>query len=97
MRPETVLSDRALCLPTFSHFLIVNKTSLALRERASEREGHAFAGLLFSDSERRERERARARARERERERERGLVVTVPLRFVCKAIRLYNNVARKEC
>ena len=24
-RPEAVLPDRALCLPTFSHFLIVNK------------------------------------------------------------------------
>ena len=28
MRPEAVLLDRALCLPTFSHFLIANKTSL---------------------------------------------------------------------
>ena len=28
-RPETVLTDRALCLPIFSHFLIVNKTSLS--------------------------------------------------------------------
>jgi hypothetical protein len=27
-RPEAVLPDRALCLATFSHFLIVNKTSL---------------------------------------------------------------------
>jgi hypothetical protein len=26
-RPEAVLPDRALCLPTFSHFLIVNKLS----------------------------------------------------------------------
>jgi hypothetical protein len=25
-----VLPDRALCLPTFSHFLIVNKISLSL-------------------------------------------------------------------
>ena len=25
VRPEVVLPDRALCLPTFSHFLIVNK------------------------------------------------------------------------
>jgi hypothetical protein len=25
VRPEAVLPDRALCLPTFSHFLIVNK------------------------------------------------------------------------
>ena len=30
VRPETVLTDRAWCLPTFSHFLIVNKTSLSL-------------------------------------------------------------------
>jgi hypothetical protein len=30
VRPEAVLPDRALCLPTFSHFLIVNKTSLSL-------------------------------------------------------------------
>jgi len=28
VRPEAVLPDRASCLPTFSHFLIVNKTSL---------------------------------------------------------------------
>ena len=30
VRPEAVLPDRALCLPTFSHLLIVNKTSLSL-------------------------------------------------------------------
>ena len=30
VRTETVLPDRALCLPTFSHFLIVNTTSLSL-------------------------------------------------------------------
>ena len=30
VRREAVLPDRALCLPTFSHFLIVNKTSLSL-------------------------------------------------------------------
>ena len=30
VRPEAVLPDRALYLPTFSHFLIVNKTSLSL-------------------------------------------------------------------
>ena len=30
VRPEAVLPDRALCLPTLSHFLIVNKTGLAL-------------------------------------------------------------------
>jgi hypothetical protein len=30
VRAEAVLPDRALCLPTFSHFLIVNKTSLSL-------------------------------------------------------------------
>jgi hypothetical protein len=28
--PGAVSPDRALCLPTFSHFLIVNKTSLSL-------------------------------------------------------------------
>ena len=28
--PWAVSPDRALCLPTFSHFLIVNKTSLSL-------------------------------------------------------------------
>ena len=28
-RPEAVLPDRALYLPTFCHFLIANKTSLA--------------------------------------------------------------------
>jgi hypothetical protein len=30
VRPEAVLPDRALCLPTFSHLLIVNKTALSL-------------------------------------------------------------------
>jgi hypothetical protein len=30
VRPEAVLLDRALCLPTFSHLLIVHKTSLSL-------------------------------------------------------------------
>ena len=30
VRPEAVLPDMALCLPTFCHFLIVNKTSLSL-------------------------------------------------------------------
>ena len=29
-RSETVSLDRALCLPTFSHFLIVNKTSVSV-------------------------------------------------------------------
>jgi hypothetical protein len=30
VRPGAVSPDRALCLPTFSHFVIVNKTSLSL-------------------------------------------------------------------
>jgi hypothetical protein len=30
MRPGAVSPDRALCLPTFSHFVIVNKTPLSL-------------------------------------------------------------------
>jgi hypothetical protein len=30
VRPGAVLPDRPLCLPTFSHFLIVNQTSLSL-------------------------------------------------------------------
>jgi hypothetical protein len=30
VRPGAVSPDRTLCLPTFSHFLIVNKTSLSL-------------------------------------------------------------------
>jgi hypothetical protein len=30
VRPGALLPDRALCLPTFSHFVIVNKTSLSL-------------------------------------------------------------------
>jgi hypothetical protein len=30
VRPGAMSPDRALCLPTFSHFLIVNKTSLPL-------------------------------------------------------------------
>jgi hypothetical protein len=29
-RPEAVLPGRALCLPTFSHFLIVNEISFSL-------------------------------------------------------------------
>ena len=29
-RPEAVSPDRALCLPTFSHLLIVNKTFISL-------------------------------------------------------------------
>jgi hypothetical protein len=35
VRPEAVLPDRALCLPTFSHFLIVNKTNLSLLQSLS--------------------------------------------------------------
>ena len=35
VRPEAVLPDRALCLPTFSHFLIVNKISLSLSHSLS--------------------------------------------------------------
>jgi hypothetical protein len=30
VRAGAVSTDRALCLPTFSHFVIVNKTSLSL-------------------------------------------------------------------
>ena len=30
VRPEAVLPDRALCLPTFSHFVIVSKTPFSL-------------------------------------------------------------------
>ena len=30
VRPEAVLPETALCLPTFSHFLIDNKISLSL-------------------------------------------------------------------
>jgi hypothetical protein len=36
VRPEAVLPDRALCLPTLSHFLIVNKTSLSLVQRCKQ-------------------------------------------------------------
>jgi hypothetical protein len=32
VRPAAVSPDRALCLPTFSHFVIVNKVSLCLSE-----------------------------------------------------------------
>jgi len=35
VRPEAVLPDRALFLPTFSHFLIVDKTSLFLSRSLS--------------------------------------------------------------
>jgi hypothetical protein len=31
--PEALLPDRELYLPSFSHFLIVNKSSLAQRQR----------------------------------------------------------------
>jgi hypothetical protein len=31
VRPEALLPDRALCLPIFSHFLIVNTTSLSIK------------------------------------------------------------------
>ena len=37
VRAEAVLPDRTLCLPTFSHFLIVNKT-LSLSGAAAVRE-----------------------------------------------------------
>ena len=30
VRPRAVSPDRAMCLPTFSHFLFVNKTALSL-------------------------------------------------------------------
>ena len=40
MHPEAVLPERVLCLPTFSHFLIVNKTSLFL----------SLSGLSLSSS-----------------------------------------------
>ena len=30
VRPGAVSPNRALCLPTFNHFVIVNKTSLSL-------------------------------------------------------------------
>ena len=36
VRGEAVLPDRVLYLPTFSHFLIVNKTSLSLLRSLSE-------------------------------------------------------------
>ncbi len=38
VRPGAVSPDRALCLPTSSHFLIVNKTSLT----------HTLSSLSFS-------------------------------------------------
>jgi hypothetical protein len=34
--PEAVLPDRALCLQTFRHFLIVKKTSLSLPHSLTE-------------------------------------------------------------
>jgi hypothetical protein len=34
--PEAVLPDRALCLPTLSQFLIVNKTFLSLSLRSDQ-------------------------------------------------------------
>ena len=40
-RAEAVLPDRALCLPTFSHFLIVNKNSLSLARSLAHMEQSA--------------------------------------------------------
>jgi hypothetical protein len=36
VRPGAVSPERALCLPTLSHFLIVNKTSLSLVQRCKQ-------------------------------------------------------------
>jgi hypothetical protein len=46
---EAVLPDRALCLPTFSHFLIVNKTfSLSLSLSLSRARALALALFHFA-------------------------------------------------
>ena len=45
VHPGAVLPDRALCLPTFTHFLIVNKTSLSLSRSLSVSLKH-FRGFL---------------------------------------------------
>jgi hypothetical protein len=47
LRPEAVLPDRALYLPTFSHFLVVNKTSLSLR-RGERWAGWGSIPVFFS-------------------------------------------------
>ena len=45
VRPEAVLPDRALCLPSFSHFFIVNKTSLSLSLSLSDGSDTLPSGL----------------------------------------------------
>jgi hypothetical protein len=50
--PNKALSDRALCLPTFSHFLIVNKTSLSLSLSLSLSRGGRCRLRLLSISRR---------------------------------------------
>jgi hypothetical protein len=56
VRPEAVLTDRALCLPTFSHSLNVNKTSLwlSLPQASPEKcslERFALTGDQFTSEE----------------------------------------------
>jgi hypothetical protein len=46
VRPEAVLPEKALCLPTFSHFLMVNKTSLSLSLSLSLSVSRAHARVL---------------------------------------------------
>jgi hypothetical protein len=44
----SLIPDRALCLPTFSHFLIANKTSLSLSLSLSLPRAHASLSLSLS-------------------------------------------------
>ena len=60
-RAGAVLPDRALCLPTFNHFLVSNKFSLSLSLSLSLPPGESLV-----DQKEDGMNRARARGRERE-------------------------------
>jgi hypothetical protein len=51
VRPGAVSPDTALYLPTFSHFVIVNKTSLSLSLSLSIRGAHSPPPLILSQGE----------------------------------------------
>jgi hypothetical protein len=52
VRPGAVSPDRALCLPTFSHFVIVNKTSLSLsRPDLKNKSSQKMISWAFRQSE----------------------------------------------
>jgi hypothetical protein len=47
VRPGPVSSDRALCIPTFSRFLIVNKTFLSISHSLTHSLSHSLMHSLF--------------------------------------------------